>query len=327
MRIWHCALAILLSCFLQLAYSDDSSASPYLSSLQSDDKKKGSAGKHAVHPAHSDDEKKLTKDRMPYYLEPRFEKDFERDDNKQVLFRARERISAGLNATYGVMMVATPDDYLFAAQTVPIWKAYCEKHRYDFFLQEESLVEGALPYWTKLRLLMELISQAKWKYVWMVDPQSLPVQFDKGWQILIKDHLRFVRWKDDSHKQRVVWCPEDCAKDYHSKIEEGLCYGPRASGCIFQVKPAIVVPILLMWYQTRRDLKTDPRGFKLSFKSFRKQQLFEMVHVSPVQNLIGFPDSTFLATHNSIDEVLTTLRKKPVLGEIINKRGEYKSEL
>jgi len=291
-----CALAALWSCFLQLA--------------------------------HCDDEAKLTKDRMPYYLDPRFENEFEFDDNKQALLKTRNKIHAGLNKTYGVLMVATHHDAHFSAHSIPIWKAYCEKHGYDFFLQEESLVEGGRPHWTKPRVVMELVSQAKWKYVWMVDPQSLPVAFDKGWQILIKEHLRKVRWTDDSQKDRQWWCPEDCPKNYNGKHSEEACYGPQLSGCIFWLgKPAWILPSLLLWYEKRKDLKDESTGLKLAMKSTRAGPLFEQIFFSPVQNQMGFPDSTFLATHQSIDELLATIRKNKVLGEILNNHGEYKPEL
>jgi hypothetical protein len=219
-------------------------------------------------------------------------------------------------------MTALPHDAVFSAHTVPIWKAYCEKHGYDFFLQEESLVTEGRPHWTNIRVLMELIHMAKWKYAWLVLPQSLPTAFETGWQILVKDHLRKVRFKDDHQKERMMWCPEECPKEFKKDYEDGACYGPRISGCIFWKKHSLEV--LYMWYQQRKNMQHDVHGLEMGLKSIRKHSYWDLIFISPVQNLIGFPDSTFLATHKTREEVMATIGRKKIFGEILNKHGEYK---
>merc|ERR1712100_674658 len=102
-------------------------------------------------------------------------------------------------------------------------EVYCKKHGYEFFLQEESLSPGVRDMWTKPRLLMELVAKAKWKYIWLVDPNALPLDFEKGWQYAIKEHMRKARYKNDNQKSRIVWCPEDCEKEYKDGITDGAC--------------------------------------------------------------------------------------------------------
>merc|ERR1711953_638044 len=123
----------------------------------------------------------------------------------------RRRIVETLNKSqHAVVMVSTPAALTYSAHTIPIWKAYCEKHGYDFFLQEESLIENTRTQWTKPRLLLELIAKAPWKYIWMVDPESLPVNMKKGYQYAIKEHMRKQRYSNDKQSERFMWCAEDC---------------------------------------------------------------------------------------------------------------------
>lgn len=277
---------------------------------------------------------KLSNELMPYYLDRRFESEFDLDDNKQVLLETRTRIAQGLNATYGVVMLATEHDISYSVHTIPIWRAYCEKHGYDFFLQEKPLIEGGRPHWTKPRLLMELISQAKWKYIWLVDPNSMPVDFGKGFTYLIKEQMRKQRYKNDAQKDRLLWCPEDCERDYTSAIEDGACYGPQTSGCIFWVKKK-TLNILFKWYDKRKTMGEEARGLKMALKAIRTGDNYELMFWSQVGMQMGFSDSTFLATHvwdeklgyNVRDQIMRTIGKHKRFGEILNKNGEHKPEL
>jgi len=279
---------------------------------------------------------------MPYYLSEQLEKEAS-DDNKQALLKVRTRIERGLNKTYGIVMVATPLQMDFSAQTIPIWKAYCEKHGYDFFLQEESLAPDWRDHWTKPRLLLELVSKTKWKYIWMVDPNSLPVNFDKGWTYAIKEHMRKQRYKNDQQKNRIIWCPEDCDKDYGDALSEGSCHGPLVSGCIFWAHhPKKITPMLKRWYSKRKDenLKDD-RGLKIALENTRKgvgsapgiPSYYDRMYWSDIRSEMGHEDSSFLRVFHSDSpkkvqrQVAETLQKYKALGEVINKRGQHRPEL
>jgi len=280
---------------------------------------------------------------MPYYLDKRVEKEVS-DDNKQALLKVRTRIAQGLNKTYGIVMVATSIHLDYSVHTIPIWKAYCEKHGYDFFLQEESLSPDWRTSWTKPRLLFELVTKTKWKYIWLVDPSSLPVNFDKGWQYAIKEHMRKQRYKNDHMKERVVWCPEDCDKDSGDALMDGTCHGPLVSGCIFSaLHPKQVMPILRKWYDKRKDESSkEERGLKMALGNTKKGtghapgtlSYYDRMMWSDVGAEMGREDSSFLRTFTSDEkgrtiqkQVVETLQKYKTLGDILNKHGQHHPEL
>merc|ERR1719331_1194048 len=101
-------------------------------------KRKGGAEKvfettdtQKVHAARGDQKNgsQLTQDLMPYYLHEKYEMEFAKHDNMQGLLRARNRINKTLNATpYAVVMVSTAVHLSYSVHTIPIWKAYCERH-------------------------------------------------------------------------------------------------------------------------------------------------------------------------------------------------------
>lgn len=270
--------------------------------------------------------------KMPYYLEQHIEDEVGEDDNKQAVQKVRLRIAQGLNTTYGVVMVATSGEMSYSVHTIPIWKAYCEKHGYDFFLQEANLAPGVRDHWTKPRVLMELVAKTKWKYIWLVDANSLPVDFEKGWQYAIKEHLRKQRYKNDAQKERLIWCPEDCESDYEDSMQEGACYGPHVSGCIFwAAKPKKLLPILKTWYQKRKTYDTEPRGLKMGFVKARESSNYDLLLWTDVGKEMGRADSNFLATHNYDeklghnlrDQVVRTIGKYEALGNVLNKDGQH----
>jgi hypothetical protein len=269
---------------------------------------------------------------MPYLLDERLETEVESDDNPQAVQRTRLRVAKGLNATYGVLMVSTAEELGHAVHTIPIWKEYCRRHKFDFFLQEELLSPSVRSGWTKPRVLMEMMAQAKWKYVWVVDSNSLPVDLDKSWTYAIKAHLRQIRYNNDNQKKRIVWCPEDCEQDYSDATQEGACYGPHMSGCIFWMKADKLNPLLKGWYAKRKSLDSDNRGVKRAFKMLREAN-YDWLYFSDVGKEMGRPDSSFLATHsfdaklNLRDQVIRTIGKHKALGAVLNKHGEHKPEL
>lgn len=277
---------------------------------------------------------------MPYYLDKSVEADVAPDDDKQALLKTRTRIAQGLNQTYGVVMVATSLHFDYAVHTIPIWKAYCEKHGYDFYLQEQSLAPSVRDMWTKPRILMELVTQTKWKYLWLVDPNSLPMDLEKAWPYAIKEHMRKQRYKNDDMKERVVWCPEDCDQDYDDSMLEGSCHGPFVSGCIFHAKETKqILPVLRKWYSKRKTLDDESRGLKLGLvetktkKGEKFAQMYEKLLWSDVGKEMGRDDSSFLRTFDDAqgesvrNQVVKTLQTHRALGDIINKNGQHRPEL
>jgi len=270
---------------------------------------------------------------MPYVLKDGLDEEVGKDDNKEVLQKLRTKISEGLNKTYGVVMVSTSLDYLHSVHTIPIWKAYCEKHGYDFFLQEETLVPDVRDHWTKPRLLIELVSKAKWKYLWLVDSNSLPVNLDKPWQYLIKEHMRKMRYRNDNQKERIMFCPEDCEKE--AEVGEGTCYGPHVSGCILWMKPKKILPILTTWYGLKSKYNSEPRGLKLALQKTRETSHYDEMFWADVGEEMGRGDSTFMVTHNwdeklgynTRDQIVRTITKHRLLGDVINEKGEHRSDL
>jgi len=274
---------------------------------------------------------------MPYHLQQRLEDEVHLDDNQQVLQKVRTRIVQGLNKTYGVVMVATSNDLSYSAHTIPVWKAYCEKMGYDFFLQEESMAPSVRDHWTKPRLMMELATKAKWKYIWLVDSNSIPVNFEKGFQYAIKEHLRKQRYNNDNQKERMVWCPEDCDEGAgDNALSEGTCYGPLVSGCIFWNKPKKLLPILATWYKFRAKLESEgERGLKMALSKTRESSNYDAMFWSDVSDQIGRPNSNFMVTHtydeqlkfNLRDQVVRTITKYKLLGNILNDVGEHRPEM
>lgn len=278
---------------------------------------------------------------QPYHLDQELEDEIGADDNKQALQRTRQRIAKGLTATYGVVMVSNPQhEASYSAHTIPIWKAYCEKHGYDFFLQEEPLSYTKWDHWTKPRVLIELTSKAKWKYIWLVDATSLPVDFEKGWPYAIKTHMRQQRYSNDNQKDRLIWAPEDCEDEYEDKVAQGSCYGPMLSGSIFWSKPKLLVPILKQWYLKHKTMDNEQRGLKEALQKTREGHNYDTIFWSDVQKEFGRPTSNFLASHNFDvalkynvrDQVIKTIKKhygagNKILGNVLNENGQHKPEL
>merc|ERR1711972_329877 len=115
-------------------------------------------------------------------------------------------------------MVSGPGDHGFSELSIPVWQAYCRRHGVDFFLQEEVLNTDYRLEWSKPRLLLEIMAKAPWKYLFLVDPNSLPANFGKHWEYTIKAHLRYRRHANDK------------------AVSDGACYGPLLSGCISWAK-------------------------------------------------------------------------------------------
>merc|ERR1712232_438077 len=88
---------------------------------------------------------------------------------------------------------------------------------------------------------MEVLSTAKWKYAMYVDPNAVPVGFNQSWEYHVSTKLRHKRYKNDNVNTRLLFCPEDCEDSDEPTsgmraIEQGTCYGPILSGCIWGLK-------------------------------------------------------------------------------------------
>lgn len=269
---------------------------------------------------------------MPYELDSFLENEFKIDDNRQAVARMRQKIeSLPLNSTYGVAMLATELDLQVSVHSIPIWKEYCAHHGYDFFIQTEPLVTSAIRHeWSKIRLILELMAKAKWKYIWLVDPNSVVVDFEKGWQYVIKDYMRKKRHNQDSQKVRMIWCPEDCDDAYHKgEYKEGNCKGPQTNGCVWQAKTKNQNYVKRM-YQKRHALGEDVRGLKKAMQSLREIE-FEWVIWTDTFQEFGKRTSTFLATMNwdakfGLNQragMIDTIQRHPALGGILNRLGEW----
>merc|ERR1719265_1284964 len=199
----------------------------------------------------------------------------------------RRKIAKGLNATFGIVMLVTELDSEVASQSVPVWKEYCRKHSYDFVIQTEPLIEsGSMRHeWSMLRVLLDVLSQARWKYAWLVQPNSVVVNLEKPWPILIKDYMRHKRHHLDTHKQRMIWCPEECDDVYQNAYADGACHGPIINGCIFQNKKKNLGYVKTA-YQKRHSLATDSRAMKKSIHALQAVN-YDYFHSSDAKEEMG----------------------------------------
>lgn len=269
---------------------------------------------------------------MPYELESHLENEFKVDDNRQAVAKMRRRIDGKMNATFGVVMVATETSLDVAPHSIPIWKEYCSRHGYDFVLQTDPLIEsGSIRHdWTKLRMTLEVIGKAKWKYAWLVDPNSVVVDLDRPWTYLIKQYMRHKRYNQDKNKDRMVWCPEECDDIYTNAYMEGACDGPMTNGCVFQVKKKNG-DFVKRAYQTRHSLGEDSRGIKKALYKLKEIQ-YDWIYWSDSQKEMNRPKASFLAQvgldhknlgRNQRDQMIEIIQNHKELGALINSKGEW----
>mmetsp|Transcript_101894 Transcript_101894/g.191648 ORF Transcript_101894/g.191648 Transcript_101894/m.191648 type:complete len:322 (+) Transcript_101894:112-1077(+) len=269
---------------------------------------------------------------MPYELESFLENEFKIDDNRQAVAKMRRKNDGKWNATYGVVMVATETSLDVAVHSIPIWKEYCKRHGYDFVLQTDPLIEsGSIRHeWTKLRMILEVLGKANWKYAWLVDPNSVVVDLDRPWPYLIKQYMRHKRFNSDSQKQRMIWCPEECDDVYENAYIEGACDGPMTNGCVFQVKKKNAEYVKKA-YKKRHALGTNPRGIKQAIYGLREMK-YEWVYWSDSQKEMNRPRSSFLAQmgldpknlgRRERDQMVEVIQSHKELGNLINKVGEW----
>lgn len=255
------------------------------------------------------------------------------DDDKDAIIRVRERLAAKDNATtggtYGVVMVAGPRELSYSPLTIPIWREYCKKYGMGFWLQEEPLNTDLGFEWTKPRLLLELLRKVKWRYFMVVDADSLPVDFNRPWEYMIKLYMRYKRYVNDHIEGRFIFCPQKCDEEYKSAHEEGACAGAILSGCIYSSsakKAKKTARLVKSWYVKRKndDLPSDDP--LLGAFEAMKENNYDAVFYKDVQQDVGKAKSKVIATygwskefgHNIRDRIYDAIKRHKRLSRIAN---------
>mmetsp|Transcript_16390 Transcript_16390/g.36867 ORF Transcript_16390/g.36867 Transcript_16390/m.36867 type:complete len:287 (+) Transcript_16390:121-981(+) len=258
------------------------------------------------------------------------------DDSTDALDALRQRAKERkLRSSYAVVMASGEGDLSYSQLTVPIWEAYCEKHGMDFFLQQRRLNANSTIHfeWTRPRTLMELMPHVKWKYLWMVSPNSLPMGFNTSFKYAIALYMRHKRYGNDNPRNRVVWCPWDCEEQYDNYMNEGACYRPHTSGCIFQVKKK-TQEVIRAWYHKRVDYGSSHMGLANALDKTR-HHFYDEVAFTDVGKEMGRPKSNMLAYYEYLpgfgfkvrDMLDSALKNFSFLGDIVNVRPEFNAEL
>lgn len=216
------------------------------------------------------------------------------DDDTEAIAGVRKRLEVKDSSKFGVVLVAGPAETSWSAQTIPLWRAYCQHHGFGFWLQEERLNTDYAFEWTKPRLLMEILPKTKWRYLMLVDAASIPLDFNRSWEYAIKVHMRFKRWRNDKPADRVIFSPWDCQKEYDSAYTDGACYGPNLHSTIYWAngggkRQKKTTKMVKSWYVRRKE------GFT-SVKAFDKMRgrNWEQVFYKDVQAEIGRQTSSFI---------------------------------
>jgi hypothetical protein len=262
--------------------------------------------------------------------EEQIESDALEDDDKPAIEHLRRRLEVRDTHKFGIVLVTGPNEHSYSQFTIPIWRAYCEHHKLGFFLQEERLNTDLSFDWAKPRVLMELLPKTKWRYLMMVDANSLPNDFNRSWEGVVKEHMRYKRYKNDEPDKRLVFCPWDCEKEYDSPYSDGSCYGPVLSGCVWWSKKPRAVKLARSWY-VKRSL-----GLSV-LKTFEKMKgrNWDEVFYKDVQKEIGRRDSSFIATFehdesygwNTRDMIYDYIKNHTILGAIANVQHKKEAEL
>lgn len=258
-------------------------------------------------------------------------------DDAAAVGRLKERLTGyKANHTIGIVMYTDFTEKDWNHLTIPVWKAYSDKHGYDLFVQEEKLVNPKYKPVASKPLLLSMLYSAvkKWKYLMLVDSNMMPVGFKVSLEDFIKMHMKKKRWKNDKPGDRVIWCPLECEEGTVDELTDGTCYGAVAGGCIIRRKP-MTKKALNMWHNRREDDKDEPRPLLKSLKTMRERN-WDQVFFSNAGEDIGRQNSKFLATfqyEEGADGVGTNIRKmidkaikdNNLFGDIVNeaeKRGE-----
>lgn len=258
------------------------------------------------------------------------------DDADEAVQRARDRIDAEGNtgAKLGILMVAPVKDRAITDLTVPIWKEYCRQHEMGFFLQEEPLLTSNLPFnWAKPRILLEILSLVKWKYVMLIEHNSLPKTMGKSWEYMIKQYMRYRRYANDKTDQRKIFCPWDCEEEYDNPFEDGACSGPALHGCILASKKAATRQLVQVWYAKRKneDYPRDGTGIVRALADVQKRN-HDFFFLKDVAEEVGKRPSKFLPVFtwdkayglNVRDQIYDFIKKDKKLSKIANEVDKRK---
>lgn len=261
------------------------------------------------------------------------------DDADSAVQRMRERLVAegNITAKLGIVMVASPTERATSGLTVPIWKEYCRRHEMGFFLQEEPLSTANIPYnWAKVRVLLEAVSKVKWRYLMLVEPNSLPKSMGKSWEYMVKLHMRHRRYSNDKTDIRYIYCPWDCEEEYESPTADGACTGPILHGCILWSKKPKTRELVQEWYTKRKDedLPRDATG-PVKALSDLKLRNHDHIFLKDVAEDIGkktskyFPLFTWDKDYgwNLRDQIYDFIKKDKKLSVIANKASKEHGEL
>jgi len=255
-------------------------------------------------------------------------KDFH-DDIPDSVQHLRQRLQEyPSNTTLGIVMFSPAKEKSYSSLTIPVWRAYCKKHGFDFFHQEEPLVSRLQMDWTKPRLLLELVEHSKWKYMFIVDAFSMPINMKKSWQDFIREHLRYRRNKNDKPRDRLMFCPWECEDTYSDRMLEGACHGPQLSGCILHSKKKLSKKLLTAWFDLRDDID-DPdssTAVRRALEQTKQTDHYSALYWKDVQNEIGKRQSNFMITFgydkthrwDIRKQVHDYLSKNKLLGDIVN---------
>jgi len=200
-------------------------------------------------------------------------------------------------------------------------------NKLGFFLQQESLNPDFRFEWTKPRTLIEFLKKTKWKYVFVVDANSLPVDLNRSWDFVIKQHMRHKRYSNDNPKDRTVFCPWDCEAEYDDAYSEGACYGAQLSGCIYMASKPKAQRFVRRWYYHRNEDDWTPDQALVKAFSKAKERHWDEVFLRDVRKEIGYPESSFLATFhftkkyewNIRDHIYDFIKGHEELGPLANK--------
>jgi len=261
------------------------------------------------------------------------------DDDRPALEALRQRIKQETTkSTYAIVMVAGEGELSYGQLSIPVWEAYAANHSCDFFLVQKrvSTLNTLRFEWTKPRVLMELIQHAKWKYFWLVDANSLPVQLTESWTYAIGQHMRHKRWKNDDIKKRVIFCPRDCEADEEDHMQQGTCYGPHMSGCIFWTakdKRKRALRIVKEWYAKRYRQGQSSTGLKAALDE-TKTRNWDDVFFHDIGSEMGRPESSFLAIYdfsteykfNTRDMIADAIKKNRLLGDAANEQPLFEPD-
>jgi len=175
-------------------------------------------------------------------------------------FKAFAQQVKNFNATSDVLVLLVGGNPVADQYTVPLWNKYCEEMEYDFFHQETAVDEAYPIEWNIPIIWREFLTKKNgWKYVWMWQWNSMPVQFDEGIELVAP---KLVIGGQRAHKVSL-WCPSDCDDVYSDSLEG--CHGPMLTGCMARSQKK-TLELLSFWWGQRDNFKEQPNPPRFGLK-------------------------------------------------------------